>query len=98
MVHRNNEIGEARHGRFGLGMARLGKAWVPMARKGLLMATATDHEFEEFLRLVTAMRLSQDAYFHTRDRVVLKTCKVLERKVDSEIERLTKATPQPTLF
>ena len=57
-----------------------------------------DKEFEEFVQLVVAMRISQAAYFRTRDHIVLRTCKVLERKVDAEIERLTEMATQPTLF
>jgi hypothetical protein len=57
-----------------------------------------DKDFEAFVDLVQAMRLTQASYFKTRDQTTLVASKRLEKRVDAEIERLTSATPQRTLF
>lgn len=42
----------------------------------------------EFFYLVSNMRQAQRDYFKTRDQVILRTCKVLEKQVDEEIDRV----------
>jgi len=51
-------------------------------------------ERSEFVALVAQMREAQRAYFRTQGG--LSTAKELERRVDREIERITKR--QPDLF
>lgn len=46
----------------------------------------------EFFYLVAEMRSAQAAYFETRDKVVFRACRKLEKEVDAEIERVRKIT------
>ena len=61
----------------------------------------------KFLRMVKEMRDGQREYFRTRDQLVLRDCKVAERKVDEMVQKLAPfyptavpmATPiQPTML
>lgn len=42
----------------------------------------------EFFYLVANMRQTQNEYFRTRDPMVLRACKAIEREVDEEIARV----------
>lgn len=42
----------------------------------------------EFFYLVSNMRQAQNEYFRTRDPMVLRACKAIERDVDEEIARV----------
>jgi len=42
----------------------------------------------EFFYRVSEMRQAQRTYFSTRDQRDLRLCKVLERDIDAEIERV----------
>ncbi len=47
----------------------------------------------KFLRLVKEMRDNQRSYFATRDRNVLRDCKVAERRVDELVAKLAPFYP-----
>ena len=42
----------------------------------------------EFFYLVANMRQAQNDYFRTRDPMILRACKAIEREVDEEIARV----------
>lgn len=42
----------------------------------------------EFFYLVADMRRTQREYFQTRDQRALRACKMLEKDVDAEIDRV----------
>lgn len=44
----------------------------------------------EFFYLVASMREAQKEYFSRRDPAVLRACKMFEKQVDAEIERVRK--------
>ena len=49
---------------------------------------APEYLVARFLQAVKEMRDSQRDYFRTRDKMVLRDCKVSERKVDEQIRQL----------
>lgn len=49
---------------------------------------------EEFARVVRALRISQQIYFHTRSLKTLKECKAQEREVDALCHRILSDQPE----
>lgn len=54
---------------------------------------APGHLVSRFLRTVKEMRDSQRDYFRTRDKNVLRVCKVSERAVDEQLRQLAPYYP-----
>ena len=54
---------------------------------------APEGSVAKFLRLVKEMRDDQREYFRTRDKLVLRDCKVAERKVDEMVAELAPFYP-----
>ena len=54
---------------------------------------APEYLVARFLQTVKEMRDSQRDYFRTRDKMVLRDCKVSERKVDEQIRQLAPYYP-----
>ena len=52
------------------------------------ISNSEDMKAREFFYLVSNMRQAQKDYFRTRDQAILRTCKVLEKQVDEEIDRV----------
>lgn len=55
----------------------------------------------EFFYLTAAVRRAQKEYLKSRDQIELRRCKVLEKQLDEEIERvriLTEATETATEY
>lgn len=46
----------------------------------------------EFFYLTAAVRRAQKEYFKSRDQIELRKCKVLEKQLDEEIERVRNLT------
>lgn len=51
---------------------------------------------EEFATLIKSLRDMQKKYFQTRDRAQLEVCKISERLIDRQVERIL--NPQKTIL
>jgi hypothetical protein len=58
--------------------------------------TMSEHEMTllDFAKIVRALRISQQLYFHTRSRGTLADCKEQEREVDAICRRLLSDQPE----